>query len=218
MQKNCVIFEEEKTVSFVNECEQLDQIIDHMKPFFEQRLIRRKDVKEQFGFAEDHLDYIESSGRRDGWDSAMWWLIDSTNQLYLYFGRYISMGPEDKSPFVEVGLVFWRDKVFHFHFHEIYTLDKFIKNKAGFSSQFIDSDLDFFREVRWVVFLIDYVSGWDGLDCKEELAKKMIRKIARSIHTISPRYNKGKCLNTGVYYISGRLKRESDFERNFKSS
>ena len=199
-----------------NECDGLVQIIDRIEPFFEQKLIKRKDAKEQFGFSEDHLTYIESSGCRDGWDSIMWWLIDSTDQLYFYFGRYISMGPEDKSPPVEVGLVFWRKKVFHFHFHEIYTLDKFIKNEAGFSSQFIDSNLDFFREVRWAVFLIDYVSGWDGLDCKEELAKKMIRKIAGSIQTISPSYEKRKYLNTGVYYISNRLKRESDFERDLK--
>ena len=160
---------------------------------------KRTTYDSHFEFPEDHVLYIDESGRREGGGFSENWLFDTSEQLYLYFDNYRSLGPEDKRPQATVCVVFWRDKVFHFHFHELYR----DVAEAAYDFRYRHAETPI---VYWAVFCVDYVAGWEGTTDRDLLARKMIDKLA---HTVGAVMLKNR--TPRPCYIPTRLSREAHF-------
>ncbi len=171
-------------------------VIDQTWPEFKEK---RTTYDSHFGFPEDHVLYIDESGRREGGSFSEHWLFDFSAQIYLYFDNYTSLGPEDKRLRVTVCVVFWQDKVFHFHFHELYR--DVAEAAYDFRYRHVETPI-----IYWAIFLVDYVAGWEGQVNRELLVRKMIDKIASTVDALMARD-----VTPRPCYIPTRLSKEAHF-------
>ena len=72
----------------MNQADELARI-DQTWPEFKEK---RTTYDSHFGFPEDHVLYIDESGRREGGGFSANWFFDTSEQIYLYFGEYTSLG------------------------------------------------------------------------------------------------------------------------------
>lgn len=179
----------------MNQADELARI-DQTWPEFKEK---RTTYDSHFGFHEGHVSYIDESGRREGGGFSANWLFDTSEQIYLYFDNYRSLGHEDKRPQATVCVVFWQDKVFHFHFHELCR----DVAEAAYDFRYRHEETPI---IYWAIFLVDYVAGWESTTDRDLVAKKMIDKLA---HTVGAVMLKNR--TPRPCYIPTRLSREAHF-------
>ncbi len=148
----------------VAKCDDLLNTIEQIRPDLKKELVG---YNNSFGFALEHVLYVEESGRRTGGGYGGFWHVDHLQEVYLQFINYTYLGEDDKRPQGKVCVVFWQKQIFHFHFHEV-----FYSSNVGFNR-------DDGESVYWAVFFIDYITGWDSVCCTALCAQKIIEKIVR---------------------------------------